>query len=303
MTVGVVAIDAKIPNAALMKVSAWHKAQGDTVLLNPGPLDSCDLTYASRQFATYTIPRERDAAEKRMAHLPADVLLGGTGYDPAVRLPMGDLDELMPDYSLYPSTTQSIGRLTRGCPRGCDWCVVGGMDGTRVREVAAIEDFWGGHRVVRLLDDNALAMPDTVLEACVWAAEHRVKLWWDALDIRLLTDPLLAKALWRTCAGELRFAFDRPEHEPAVREGVTLLKSAGASLSHLRFYTLTNFDTTEAEDFHRLDVIRELGVRPFVQCYDTPERPATRRQKRIRRWANLPKLFTSCAFDELEAAS
>jgi hypothetical protein len=33
MKVGLIDIDAKLPNLALMKISSWHKSQGDTTSL------------------------------------------------------------------------------------------------------------------------------------------------------------------------------------------------------------------------------------------------------------------------------
>jgi len=291
MNVGLADMNSLIQNAALMKVSAWHKAQGDTVAWFM-PLAGADIVYASRPF-----PKKA----KLDGYLPADAILGGTGYDPATRLPMGDLDDWMPDYGLYSNCTQSIGRLTRGCPRSCPWCVVGPMDGTRVRQVADLADFDGGFRVMRLLDDNLLALPDVAIAACEWALAHKRRLHFDALDIRLLRDKDLARLLYRASDGDLRFSFDEPAHESAVREGVALLKSAGASLTHLRFYVLTNFDTTEAEDDYRLDVIRGLGVRPFVQCFEDDSHPIPQRKRDRRRWANLPQVFTTCSFTDFRA--
>ena len=44
-------VDSKIPNVALMKVSAWHKVNGDEVKLGYDPLlDRPDICYASKMF-------------------------------------------------------------------------------------------------------------------------------------------------------------------------------------------------------------------------------------------------------------
>ena len=45
--IGLVSVDSKIPNLALMKLSAWHKAQGDTVKAYEPLFDSPDRIYAS----------------------------------------------------------------------------------------------------------------------------------------------------------------------------------------------------------------------------------------------------------------
>lgn len=297
--VGLVDVDGKIPNAALMKLSAFHKARGDEVGWY-SPLEGADEVYASRMFRTYASDRDERKAREKMDYLPRIHHEGGPGYSITRRLPFGDLDAIMPDYSLYPSCDYSIGRLTRGCYRRCPWCIVTQMDGETTQQVAELRDFWGkwyGHRVVRLLDDNVLKLPDAALMACLEAWATGIKLHWDALDIRLI-DSDLAKWLWRTSDGNLRFSFDLPEHEQGVRRGVELLRAAGASLSHLRFYVLTGFNTTAEQDAFRLDVIRDLGVRPFVQCFEDATHKPTRAQRQLRRWANRPQLFTSCSFED-----
>lgn len=48
MNIGIVAVDSKIPNLALMKLAAWHKAQGDSVKLYEPLFDKSDRIYASR---------------------------------------------------------------------------------------------------------------------------------------------------------------------------------------------------------------------------------------------------------------
>lgn len=68
----------RFPNLPLMKLSAWHRAQGNTVerfipLMN----DSYDRVYSSKVFS-FT-PDE--------PNLPRGVIRGGTGYGPGPDLP------------------------------------------------------------------------------------------------------------------------------------------------------------------------------------------------------------------------
>ena len=78
------------PNLALMKLSAWHKAQDDTVEWW-NPLLSYDRVYSSKVF-TFT---------PECAYLPPDTIRGGTGYGIYEDLPE-EIDAMFPDYSLYP---------------------------------------------------------------------------------------------------------------------------------------------------------------------------------------------------------
>lgn len=105
------------PNYALMKISAWHKAKGDTVEWW-NPLFQYDLIYSSKVFDfTHDDP-----------YLPFDAPTGGTGYDIKRTLPE-EVDHMMPDYNIYPNCNYAIGFTTRGCPRRCRWCVVPEKEG------------------------------------------------------------------------------------------------------------------------------------------------------------------------------
>lgn len=72
MRVALIDVDSKIPNLALMKASAWHKARGDEVKLYEPLFDNPDLAYASKIFDfTPDYPYMPDC----------EVLRGGPGYD------------------------------------------------------------------------------------------------------------------------------------------------------------------------------------------------------------------------------
>lgn len=93
------------PNLALMKISAWHKAQGDEVEWW-NPLCQYDRVYSSKVFDFTPVD----------PYLPEDTIRGGTGYRD---LPMNqelpqEVDEMFPDYSIYPECDYAIGYLTRG---------------------------------------------------------------------------------------------------------------------------------------------------------------------------------------------
>ena len=151
MRVAIHSVDGmKYPNLALMRISAWHKAQGDTVEWF-APLAKYDRIYASKIF-TFT-PDD--------PYLPPDTIKGGTGYNVASRLPQ-EVDETPPDYSIYPQFDAAYGFLTRGCPNKCPWCVVPRKEGG-LRVVADIEDICrtntGFRRTAILMDNNFLAAP------------------------------------------------------------------------------------------------------------------------------------------------
>jgi hypothetical protein len=108
MRVGLIDVDGhNYPNLALMKLSAWHKARGDTVeLVSPLEAYDFDCGYASKVFSFTPMPE-----------LPAHFAAGGAGVDLKKSLPE-EIEHLCPDYELY-GLDYSLGFLTRGCIRKC----------------------------------------------------------------------------------------------------------------------------------------------------------------------------------------
>lgn len=102
----------RFPNYALMKISAYHKARGDSVeWWLPMYNALYDQVYSSKVF---------DFTPEN-PYLPATAIRGGTGYTdiPLDRQLPPEVDGAFPDYSIYPDCDFAIGYLTRGCPRRC----------------------------------------------------------------------------------------------------------------------------------------------------------------------------------------
>lgn len=81
MNIGIVDVDGhNFPNFALMKISAWHKSQGDNVEIALPMFGNYDRVYQSKIF-TFTPDEQTD--------WQCEVVKGGTGYDIHSRLPEG----------------------------------------------------------------------------------------------------------------------------------------------------------------------------------------------------------------------
>ena len=144
MRIGLIDVDGhNFPNLPLMKLSAWHKARGDTVeWYEPLFSGHMDKVYMSKVFTftpDYQYFVDADVIEK-----------GGTGYFyPDGGKPLDEeVEHIYPDYSLYPELTKdtAYGFMTRGCPRGCDFCIVGKKEGKCSVKVADLKDFWDGQK-------------------------------------------------------------------------------------------------------------------------------------------------------------
>lgn len=120
MKIGLVDVDGhNFPNYALMKISAYHKAQGDEVEW-ANPFFEYDKVYKSKIF-TFT-PDD-------LSPYNCEVVKGGTGYDIASKLPK-EIEEFGEvDYSIYPQYPFSIQFLSRGCIRQCPFCLVREKEG------------------------------------------------------------------------------------------------------------------------------------------------------------------------------
>ena len=151
MRIGLIDVDSSnFPNLALMKLSAWHKQNGDDVEWYSHFADRYDIVYKSKVFSFSPDFNEVINADK--------VVQGGTGYDirlvngrevftPSAPLPK-EVEHIMPDYSLYGITDTAYGFLSRGCPRGCSFCHVAPKEGRRHTRLPTYRSFGTDRRTL-----------------------------------------------------------------------------------------------------------------------------------------------------------
>ena len=207
-----------------------------------------------------------------------------------------EIEHIYPDYSLYPHFTQdtAYGFLTRGCPRGCDFCIVGHKEGRCSVKIADLSEFWRGQKKVVLCDPNILACRDwrSLLQQLIDAG---VEVDFNqGLDIRMMSEEK-AEMIGRTRIKEIHFAWDRyTDREfvlPKLRMFAEVTKQKPNSHSAI-VYTLVNFDTTMEQDLDRIYTLREMGYWPYVMIYDKPH--CKRVYNDLARWVNNRFIFASC---------
>lgn len=289
MTVGLIDVDShNFPNLALMKISAWHKAQGDSVEM-AFPLARYDRVYASKIFDN-TYSRDIDWCPQT-----EDFRKGGTGYGLDNKLP-DEIEHMMPDYSLYNITDTAYGFLSRGCPRGCPFCIVAEKEGRASRKVADLREWWNGQKLIKLLDPNITACADWEDLLGQLADSKAVIDFTQGVDIRLLSDAKVA-AINRCRIKMIHFAWDgNDDLEPLFRRYAEQFNLDNRSK---RVYVLTNYNTTMEWNLHRVYTLRDLGYDPFVMIYDRPN--ASKELKHLQRWVNNKILFRTVArFEDVQ---
>lgn len=229
------------PNYALMKISAWHKAQGDTVGWW-NPLYKYDRVYSSKVFDFTPIDP--------YLNLLDNVIRGGTGYRD---LPLNkelppEMDQMFPDYSIYPDCDYAIGYLTRGCVRNCRWCVVPRKEGT-------IRPYRTWRELVRpdtdklvLMDNNILACNHGIeqLEGLIGSG-YRIDLN-QGMDARLVDNHIAAILSRLSWIRFIRFSCDQKAQIEPIRRTIELLGKYGVRPYRIFIYLLVTKDIQDAAD-------------------------------------------------------
>ena len=287
--IGLIDVDGhNYPNLALMKISAYHKAKGDSVEWWWG-FGHYDRVYMSKVFDdTYTadMPEPLNADE---------IIKGGTGYGLDNRLPE-EIEHMLPDYTLYPELTRdtAYGFLTRGCPNACPFCIVSCKEGRISYKVSDLSEWWNGQKNIVLMDPNILACREhmdllgQLVDSGAWVDINQ------GLDARLLTRENI-EALKRIKIKEVHFDWDLMKNSKRVIHGLNLWKRYGKKNKHGSWgtvYVLTNFNTTMAENLFRIYKLDEMGFDPYVMIFDKPNAPQEVRY--LQRWCNNKIIFKSC---------
>lgn len=298
MRIGLIDVDGhRFPSLALMRISAWHKAQGNTVEWWLGDMFHYDRVYKSKVFSdvySNDIPDPINADE---------VFKGGTGYaislkggkevyDKSKDAPLpAEIERMFPDYSLYPQYDYAVAMTSRGCPRGCSFCHVAAKEGRASKKVADVKDFWQGQGNIEVLDPNITACKDKHDLFMQYAETGAVVNFDQGLDIRLITEQDIAD-LNAIKIKSIHFAWDNPNDDLRGNFETFARSYKGNLRSNSEVFVLTNFNSTMEENLYRIYTLRDLGYNPYVMVYNKPNAP--KEIKRLQRWCNNKFIFRSC---------
>jgi hypothetical protein len=300
MKVLLLQLDGKLPNLALMRITAHHRALGDAVrfrwVLNPrgierGLWDDFDRVYASLIFER-TLP-----LALRLREVYPDALIGGTGWSKTLELKDVGITTLDTDYAEYPRFAPSVGFVFRGCRLACSHCVVPQKEG-RTRPEQTITEIWRGdpHPRNLLLLDNDFGGHSTWRDRAREIIDGQFKVsFFQGINARLMFEELAeALAAMDLRDGDFRerrlyTAWDSKPDEARLFAGLRWLVKYGLRPDDIMVYVLCGYchrheqaadlcpascpdkDTHEDREYRRAK-LREFGARPYPMPYvRTPE--------------------------------
>jgi hypothetical protein len=332
----------RFPNLVCEKLSGYWKEKGATtkLLLDYDHISEYDLVYISKVFTDTPIPKQFTDIN----NMPTNVLVGGTGFffDKAPNLP-DEIEHHMPDYHLYDDWIEndvkraeeeakvnnksfnkskymtqfkeyldySIGFMTRGCFRKCDFCV--NKKYSHVFQHSPLEEFFdAGRKKICLLDDNFFGCPNwkEMLEQLI-ATKKQFK-FKQGLDERLLTEEKSQFLFNSKYDGDYTFAFDNVSDYDLIHQKLKLIKKYKKKKS-VKFYVLVGFESVDAKDienaFKRIDLLLHYGCLPYIMRFQNKNETPWKQSKyrnlyiAIARWCNQPSIIKKMSFRQFCVAN
>lgn len=308
--IGLIDIDSKLPNLALMKISAYFKSFGIPVeFVREG-------VYYSKIYASAIFTRSKGICDKLIKKYGDIIEIGGSGWDLAKELPT-EIEKMQPDYELYTTemiydrikrgigkresklkkaeqiVSAGIGYSSRGCVRGCNFCFVPKKEGS-FRHVAEIKDLLNPRSNVLILHDNNLtADPDVIDKLHEIRDRGLVVDINQGCDVRLMNEDIAFALSEVKHLRSLHYAWDLLGFEDQVMRGINTLMKYMKPYRHMCFM-LVGYNTSFEEDMYRFRKLAELKVNPFVMIYNQKE---DIRLKHFARWVN-GRIYKKASWDE-----
>ncbi len=305
----------RFPNLACMKIAGFHKKIGDEVELLTAPtsekLEFYDKIYLSKVFTDTQVPPE-------LLEFP-NLKIGGTGFYFDKAPPLADeIEHTFPDYHLYDSvastsgyTDHSIGFLTRGCFRKCDFCVNQSYD--RVEIHSPLEEFLDPSRPkITLLDDNFFGCSKWKRLLSELQRTGKPFRFVQGLDIRLLTEEKAEMLFASRYCGDFIFAFDNFAEREVIERKLRLARKFTSK--NLKFYTFCGFDRSGRYDkafwerdiyeiFARVEILMRYNALPYITRFERwTDSPYRGMYVNLARWCNQPAQFRKKSFREFASS-
>jgi hypothetical protein len=275
-------LDGKIPNLALLRIAAHHRALGD----------ECELRVAgneaalqprfgderiSKVYASAIFTRSQSLANRLQKIWPGAVV-GGSGIDspPLLVTSLAKVGIVTrdSDYSVYPRWPHSIGFTQRGCrftEKTCGHCSVPLREGN-ARAEDNILSIWRGHpwpKNLLLLDNDTFGNPNWRAEVAAIREGGFKVCWTQGINARMLSDEVceaIASVHYSDNDFKIRriyTAWDNSAHELPLFRGLNALIRYGVKADNIMVFLLCGFHDSAEDREYRRRKLRELGCRPY----------------------------------------
>ncbi|MGE9932567.1 hypothetical protein ACQRAR_07765 [Anaerovoracaceae bacterium SGI.174] len=339
----------RFPNLACEKISGYYKDKFNAEVelkLDYDNLDAYDQVFISKVFTDTWVPKwimtciDTETCE---TSLPPNIRVGGTGFffDHAPDLDY-EIEHHMPDYHLYDSwiksevdkarkekgesfnekqfmvqfkeyTDYSIGFLTRGCFRKCEFCVNKKYDHVFIH--SPLDEFYDPSRKkICFLDDNFWGCKKsdrTELFRQIMDTNRQFK-FKQGMDERLLTDEVAELLFGSKYDGDFTFAFDNIADYDLIHKKLEIIRRH-TKRKGIMFYVLVGFESTDADDivnaFKRIELLMQYKCIPYIMRYQSAENAPWKESKyrglyvSIARWCNQPSIFKKMSFRQFCVAN
>lgn len=311
----------RFPNLACEKISSYWKQNKDACIelkLDYKNFDRYDHIYISKVFTDTPCPYTPDDENEK-------IHIGGSGFyfDKAPPLPY-EIEHCMPDYSLYKYWIEeqlengdklynyknyleySLGFMTRGCFRKCDFCINKRYD--KILLHSPLSEFYDPSRKkICLLDDNILGYKHWDKVFSELQKTNKPFKFTQGLDERTLTDEKCKMLALSKYDGNYTFAFDNAKDCDLIEEKLILLRKY-TDTARIKFYVLVGFESCDLHDiegiFKRISLLMKYGCVPYIMRYQAPSGSPINESRfkdvytNIASWCNQTKIFCSMSFRE-----
>lgn len=214
-----------------------------------------------------------------------------------------EIEHIYPDYSLYNIVDTAYGFMSRGCPRGCDFCHVKVKEGLISHKVADLSEFWRGQPNIILCDPNTLACKEwkDILQQLI---DSKAKVDFNqGLDIRMMNEEK-AEMLSQIPISAIHFAWDRYEDKSMILPKFEAFRKVSKVNPHdLQVYVLVGDREAKVldADLERIYTLRDMGYAPYIMVYNKHNLPKGHELRRLQRWVNNRFIFWSTkTFEEYQ---
>lgn len=312
----------RFPNLVCMKLSAYYKQQGFIVEFKTN-YENINLYYKVFISKVFT-----DTEVNKSVLELANVEYGGTGffYDKAPKLPI-EIEHTKPDYTLYMDWVNecinngakekeftyyknySIGFLTKGCFRQCEFCVNRNCKTCEVH--SNVLEFYDESRPkLCFLDDNFFAnsnWKEIIKEVKLLNKPFQFK---QGLDERLLTEYHIHElASWKKYDGAFIFAFDDIKDKNLIEKKLSKIFQLYPNFKKgIKFYVFCGFDRNDVWDFDfwindikdifsRCFILAKYSAVPYLMRYNIVyDTEYSTLYSTIASWCNQPQFFKKMTF-------